>query len=242
MLVSPLGQDVEIHHHNEAITNLALPDRRLPVLVPATSRENTHGTVSFHPWNVRRIGEDALKLLFEPGEHPASEIEKKYGALPQSDRDRLLRILALVERLARGDWSPIIEKEPVKVERSPEEGKLVTKRILLRGVVTAAPFALLQKINQGLERVRFVVWLAECEQKFAPGLYCDDLGSAVCALLLSNLGERGGLGACEFCGKTFFRSRRSQRYCGYKCQTAAGMRRYRAKAKRKAKRQNSKRR
>ena len=81
--------------------------------------------------------------------------------------------------------------------------------------------------NMGIYKALFVIWWAEHEKKFAPGLYCPDMPTALYALALSAIGEAGAVGVCRHCGKPFIRSRGKQSYCNHKCQVAAGMVRYR---------------
>jgi hypothetical protein len=234
---------MKIDNHNEAITTLALPERAIPVLIAARSNDGD-GFVSFMPWiyrldnrglwrggNVRRVSKNILSALENPAQR--KRVEQEYGKVKETDWSRLLRLLAVGDRLAAGGWKPI-NKPHIPTSQAASSGHSMLI-IPSSSSSETTPSDLTRAFTDGLERSRFVVWWAEPEQKFAPGIYCDDLVTALFALVLSRIGQPGGLGVCRHCVQPFFRSRSKQRYCTYRCQTAAGMRRYRMKLK-KAKR------
>jgi len=224
------------HNNHEAITHVGMPERQLPVLIAASSGK-ADGFVSFKPWdygrggNVRRVSREILPALRDPARRHG--LERQYGPIEEADWGRLLELLGLVERLARGDWTPV-QKDLGSTSRVEHKGDTCKLEISFSGSVKTAVFALAEAFTEGLSKSRFVVWWAEREQKFAPGIYCEDITTALYALVLRAIGQPGGIGVCQHCGEPFPRSRSKQRYCLYRCQVAAGMRRYRLKLKKAA--------
>jgi hypothetical protein len=224
-------------NRNETITHLGMPQRRIPVLTPVPSG-GVDGFVSFKPWdyerggNVRRVSPEILAALRDPAQR--KRVEQQYGRIEERDWSRLLELLGLIERLAAGDWTPVY-KHLGSTHKSVRNGNTIKVEISSSGSAKSAVFALTEAFTEGLSRSRFVVWWAEREQKFAPGIYCEDIVTALYALVLSAVGQPGGIGICRHCEQPFPRSRSKQRYCSYRCQAAAGMRRYRLKLKKAAK-------
>jgi hypothetical protein len=217
-------------NRNEPITHLSIPERRLPILI-AASPDNADGLVSFAPWNVRQISPNILGVLSDSAER--ARMEKLYGTLAERDRDRLLELLELMERIGAGDWSPVREFK-TSVDRK-RVGRTVEIQILGSGSIKSPVLLLTKAMTDGLSKSRFVVWWAELGQRFAPGIYCEDFTTALYAAVLWSVGKPGGLGVCRHCGQPFFRSRSKKRYCSHSCQSAAGMRRFRSRHKKTAK-------
>jgi hypothetical protein len=92
---------------------------------------------------------------------------------------------------------------------------------------------LVEMLNHGIREVHLVVWWAKHEKRYAPGLYCKDISTALHALTLSRIGEPGSLAVCERCHSPFIRTRAAKEYCSHRCRVAAGMERYRERQKRK---------
>jgi hypothetical protein len=213
-------------NRNKPITHLSMPERRLPILI-AASGDKADGLVSFAPWNVRQLSPGILAVLSDSKER--ARMEKLYGTLPEQDRARLLELLALVERVAAGDWSPVREFK-TSIKRTGV-GRTVEVQISGSGSIKSPVLALTAALTDGLSKSRFVVWWAELGQRFAPGIYCEDFTTALYSAVLWSVGEPGGLSVCGHCGQPFFRSRSKQRYCSHSCQSAAGMRRLRSRRK-----------
>jgi hypothetical protein len=211
---------------NEAITNIAMPERRIPVLVRSASGKRdglvhvlfypppTHSIDIFGPADVRRIPQTALKMFVDPEQRKT--FEKKYGPIHESWYKKLLYLLKLADVIGRREKG---------LRQCVAEG-LGTGYIRERAI--RDPMRELgEQLNMGIYKALFVIWWAEHEKKFAPGLYCPDMPTALYALALSAIGEAGAVGVCRHCGKPFIRSRGKQSYCNHKCQVAAGMVRYR---------------
>jgi hypothetical protein len=229
-----------IDNHNEAITNLAMPERRMPVLVAASSN-SADGFVGGEPWSVRHVSQGTLAALSDPEQR--KKVEQQYGRIDEDSRVRLLELIALGERLQAERWEPIIKSThqscqtdgPTRVEIDGHA--LIETRVEITGHVSmkSPVFALSEAFTNGLKKSRFVVWWAELPKKFAPGIYCEDISTALFALALSAIGQPGGIGVCQRCGDAFLRTRSKQRYCSNRCRIIAGMRRYRNELKKKAK-------
>lgn len=99
------------NNHNEAITHLAMPERQIPVLIES-SPENAEGFVPSMAWggkpvtSVRRLLPSFVDGLRSPRRR--REIEKEHGAIDAAEWKRLREMLALIDRLNAGDWSPIV--------------------------------------------------------------------------------------------------------------------------------------
>jgi hypothetical protein len=96
---------------NKAITNLAMPERQIPVLIDA-SPENAEGFVTSGAWSeksatsVRRLQPSFVDGLRSPRKR--REIEKEHGAISTAEWTRLREMIVLIDRLNAGDWSPVI--------------------------------------------------------------------------------------------------------------------------------------
>jgi hypothetical protein len=151
-------------------------------------------------------------------------------------------------RSATGNASLTITPLGIRPAVSPEKRRAGTAKSLKRAAndgdgsksfrihVKVRPPALVlaDAFTRGLKKARPVVWWAQKEKKLAPGFYCADIMTALYALLLSGIGNPGGIAVCQRCKAPFIRSKSVQLYCGHPCQVAAGMKRYRMKLKRQA--------
>ncbi len=215
---------------NKTITSLAMPEAGLPVLVPCT-RKKRDGFVFLgdEPPSVRVLPRKALEIFID--RNTREEFEKEYGAVPEHTRRMSVYVLCLAEAISERSDESLYRL----VKRSAELlDPNVHFRLLWEKIRRGPLNELGTTLNSGIYQSRFVVWWAERQRRFAAGLYCKDMATALRALVLSRIGEPGGLGVCQRCGTPFPRSRRKQAYCSYKCQAAAGMARYRARKKRKA--------
>jgi hypothetical protein len=99
------------NNHNEAITNLAVPERRIPVLIES-SAERAEGFVPSIVWSgkpvtpVQRLQPSFIDGMGSPGKR--REIEKEYGAISAVEWNRLRELLDLKDRMNAGDRSPIV--------------------------------------------------------------------------------------------------------------------------------------
>ncbi|MGD0096638.1 MAG: hypothetical protein ABSB60_09085 [Terracidiphilus sp.] len=99
------------NNRNEAITNLAMPERQIPVLIDS-SPEKAEGFVPSTAWSdkpvtsVRRLLPSFVDGLRNPRKR--REIEKEHGTIHATEWNRLRELLALIDRVNAGDWSPIV--------------------------------------------------------------------------------------------------------------------------------------
>lgn len=99
------------NNNNEAITNLAVPERRIPVLIDS-SPERAEGFVPSMVWSdrpvtqVRRLQPSFVDCMGNPGRR--REIEKEHGAITAAEWNRLRELLDLKDRMNAGDWSPAV--------------------------------------------------------------------------------------------------------------------------------------
>ena len=49
-----------------------------------------------------------------------------------------------------------------------------------------------KELNGRLKNVRFVIWWSECERKLLPGLFCEDMTTALAAVLFSRIASTQG--------------------------------------------------
>jgi len=226
---------VRSHNHNEGITRIVMTDRTIPILMVCekAKRDGFAALSDVMPVSVRVVLKDALKAFIEPQHRMA--FEREYGQVSERDRGFLLYLLALADAATRKDASAL--KRAVRNYVSNPDWE----NVVLREIARSPLYELQKNLNQGIRRCRFVVWWAESEKRFAPGLLAQDAAGALSALVLSRLGQPGGLGVCQRagCNRPFIRARQGtkQRYCSYRCQAAAGMARMRARKKRKSHRE-----
>jgi hypothetical protein len=223
------------HNPNEAITNLSIPERSIPVLLECKPKQRDGFTslsdVSPEGTSVRRVSSSALKMFLD--ERSKSEFEKRFGSIPSRECEGLVYVLGLADAINRRDARSLrrVVRDYVKD---------IDQQVSMWWEVRKSPLSELHNnLNRGIHRVRFVVWWAERERRLAPGLLCGDVATALFTLVLSKIGQPGGLGVCQRsqCRKPFIRLRSApkQRFCSYTCQAAAGMARYRKRLKSKRK-------
>ena len=221
---------------NEAITHLAMPERRIPVLMRSTQQKRqgvihvlfypppSDGISIFVPANVRIVPITALEMFVTPWR--GEEFEKAFGPVDEAWHKKLIYLFKLAEAIGGDGW---------ELKKCIEEG-LAGKHIRERAL--SDPIRELgEQFNMGIYTTVNVIWWAEHEKRFAPGLFCPDMPTALYALALTRIGEPGGLSVCLRCGKPFLRSRGTgkQSYCNYRCRSAAAMVRYRKRQVRRKK-------
>jgi hypothetical protein len=97
------------------------------------------------------------------------------------------------------------------------EGLRAVKGLLRR---TKYPLSELgRELNRGVKQARFVLWV-ERESVFAPGLYCDNMTTALATALFSQVASPQSVAICERCGNHFTRTKRAQRFCSLRCGNA----------------------
>jgi len=225
---------MKTHNHNETITHLSMPERKIPVLLECSPKQRDGLTaladISPESRSVRRVSGDALGLFLNA--QSKTGFEQHFGCVPALDRRHFIYLVGLADALNERDAKSLRRVVRGYVANVEEQG-------LVWDEVRKSPLYELQKnLNLGIRGTRFVVWWAERERKLAPGLLCKDVATALFVLVLSTIGQVGGLGVCQRpqCREPFIRQRSApkQRYCSDKCQAAAGMTRYRKRFKEKS--------
>jgi len=95
-----------------------MPERQIPVLIDS-SLEKAEGYVPSTGWSerpltsVRRLQPSFVKGLRNSNKR--REIEKEHGAVSATEWNSLRELLALIDRLNAGDWSPIITTDAKQV-------------------------------------------------------------------------------------------------------------------------------
>lgn len=86
-------------------------------------------------------------------------------------------------------------------------------------------------VNENLAKVKFVSWWVIRDKHFSPGLFCRDLETALYALVAAGLGSKKTFAICQLsdCGKQFYQTKRTQRFCSLQCANTARKRREREK-------------
>ena len=108
---------MKINNANKAITSLANPERRIPILVAAPAEES-EGYIPIwdsngEPMKVRRLQPSLVKDLSNPGRR--RRIEEVYGRISEADWNRLRDSIDLIDRLNAGDGSPVVVSDREEV-------------------------------------------------------------------------------------------------------------------------------
>ena len=238
---------IKRNNNNEAITNLAMPERRIPVLIDS-SHQRADGFMPSMAFAERGTGDPvfpvrhfrvSLDALNDP--QGRSRIEREFGPVSLAEWNGLLRLLDLLGRWSAGDLRLEVDADSEEIARELEEacpGEFAIHvrklppgvRRRTRSLGMAAGLAITTKFTAGLSEARFVIWEDKPTGKFVPGLYCPNVLTALYAWVLYGLGVPGGLAICQNpkCRQPFTRSRgETQSYCSHNCQVAAAMKRYR---------------
>lgn len=138
------------HNHNESITHLAMPERRIPVLIDCEPKQAEGFVPSFREKEqsatlVRRL-DPALLIAFRNAGRRI-KIEKEYGAIDEADWNRLRELFALLDRVNAGDLTPTVtsnEQEafrglPALLDRLSPGGWLRDERKGLAGELSFLP-------------------------------------------------------------------------------------------------------
>lgn len=110
------------NNDNKAITNLALPEQRIPVLI-ASGPEKAEGFVPSIVWSdkpvtsIRTLQPSFVEGLKKPGKR--GEIEKEHGTITAIEWNRLHELLDLKDRLNAGDWSPVVNLNAKELDPLP---------------------------------------------------------------------------------------------------------------------------
>jgi hypothetical protein len=220
-------------NHNEALTHLSMPERNIPVLIPSPATKGAGWFVwGVKSQAVRVVPADALRPFLD--EKGRQGFEKQFGVVAEQERRHLLFLLGMADAIKKRDTQELrgVVRRYCEDIEDPEQGWIAERHTWMD--VCQSPLRELgATLNHGIREVRLVVWWAKHEKRFAPGIYCKDISTALHALALSRIGESGSLAVCERCHSPFIRTRAAKEYCSHRCRVAAGMERYRERQKRK---------
>ena len=237
-----------LHNHNDDITTATLTGAIIPVLYPCPANRRDGQTVLSDPegpymWptlpfkDVRVVPGSALEMFVDPKRR--DQFQRDFGPVNDEDRRSLLYLLRLAEAVS---VSHLSVEESWKIFRKAEAQRLgITSELegrmaRLSDVVGTVPAVeLLDVLNNAITGVRLVTWWSTSERKIGPGLYCEDLKTALHAVALVHLRRPKGLASCLRCGKEIIKHKGNHSYCSHSCQTAAAQMRYRANKKQREK-------
>lgn len=171
---------------------------------------------------VREVPESALDHFMDRNTRP--QFEAAFGRIPRERTEQLILILGMADAARKDDFDQAL----AMANRAAKKGKLVEPIAALDSF--RMPWSSVgAALNAGLSGSALVLW--ERDSQIVPALYCRDAAMALLAHVIFRISGLHGLGICRRCGKSFSASRNRQSFCGYKCRTAEGMKRYRARLK-----------
>jgi hypothetical protein len=227
----------------------------IPILVEAIPREKNDGILIVpddYDTPVRVLPLDAPEMLGDSAR--ALNLEREYNVVPQRERAGLMALLRLTQAIQTRKYSHLDAYARLQTEveiqrwldhekelraalgqrnwKLPDRAKIDEEKIRskmrldrrIRYPLSEAS----KELNRRLRHVRFVIWWSKCERKLVPGLYCEDMTTALAAVLFSRIASSKGLTVCVRCGKRFVRIRKNQTHCSLRCGNAARKARQRA--------------
>ena len=232
----------------------------LPVLVDAVPKEQAHGRVTVpgdYDIVVRVLPLDAPEMLAsEAGIH---QLKERFNVVTKTKRDRtqLLALLKLVQALQKRSLERLAAYEEIESEvethewlakqkefqnafgrtqwRMPTKAQIKAERARTVANVrrrTRFPISeVSRRLNELLRNARFVIWWSERERQLRPGLYCEEMSTAIAALIFSRIASTKGRAVCAHCGREFVRGKRTQTFCTLRCGNAARKARQRVREK-----------
>lgn len=218
------------HNHNEAITKVAMPERKMHVLIP-WEEKGSSGNFFSAVWPEEEVDKTLFGFVLVVDDRYLANylqsrraFEKSYGKVPEVDAKRLRFLLELADAVSR---------------RKPKLAVKAIKRAFGERPTFAAlqvwnmPLTWLTGIfNSALENCRLLVWYSKITRKMALGTFAKDSVTALYLLALARLGDLGAIGTCKRCNELFFRKKPSKRYCSDRCSSANAMARWRKRHKR----------
>jgi double-stranded uracil-DNA glycosylase len=188
-------------------------DGRIDLLmrpVPAFDPNQEARIQLLFPTDVRIVPPTAVNWFISKDPAKRREFEQRYGQVHPQWADKFLDTIALAYALTRPNASP------TSIDQIHLRSKSIVRRAAKNPIA-----ALGRELNEGMEGATFAVWRSYEQKMFAPGLFCPDARTALYALVLVNIGEKGSLAACERCGAPYIKVRKKHTYCDTKCEQAA---------------------
>jgi hypothetical protein len=160
--------------------------------------------------------------------------------LEKQERTELIALMTLVQGVATGrrdtldSYAAIAErlfKDLAKL-RGEDPKQFIQSRLQNANETLGAD------LNRKLTGVRLVIWWADKQKQFVPGLLCDNLHEAFAALLASRTTASQNFAICALpsCATPFVRLKKNNRYHTRKCGDAHRQQLSRAKRRRAQKR------
>jgi hypothetical protein len=227
-------------NHNKAITRIALPERRMPILV-RWHEEASSGTLFSANGPTDETDTVFGYVKWMDDRHLVSYLEsrtvfqKSYGRIEAIQAERLRFLLQLADAISQR------KRELLKKAIHRALGQ---KPTLASMRVGSDPLMWLAAMfNSALSNCRVVVWWSNTARRMVGGILAGNIATALYLLAMDRMGDPGTIGTCKRCGKIFFRKRNGgKQYCSPNCQSAAGMARKRDRDKRKTRRPQKKKR
>jgi hypothetical protein len=240
---------------------------QLPILVDAVPYEKRDGRVIDLGRNdiaVRILPLDAVAGLFDPNRK--EEINREFNQafkVSESVLNDLKALVFLIQAITNRSHKELMGYVKSKASAEASRAEQHVAKVLAElgdrkpGAVTGSdkdkylrdavesllkrkryPLSeLSRQLNAHARRARFVLWWDESKGKFAPGLYCDNLATALATALFSRVVSPKSLAVCQRCGNPFIRAKRPQRFCSLRCGNADRKARQRERAKHRKSRQ-----
>ena len=225
----------------------------IPVLVEAFPIEKREGRIiqsKDYDIPVRSVPLRALGIFEKKSS--IAKLEREYGTVPESARLGLIALVELAQAIHARDIKSLSRYAQLKAvdETKKEELNLKSlmpeaftlenkqarfakkKSVVLRRVRTPmVEFG--REIDERTRGARFVLWWNEGEERFEPGVYCENMATALAVLIFSRISSPRTLAVCprQNCGRRFVRIKQNQQYCSLRCGNAARKARQRARQK-----------
>lgn len=222
---------------NIAITHLALPELEIPVLMasPNQVKAGSEGQIVKgmnsaeggnvipgwigSPFVCRLTKKHLQEFLSRSGR---KKVEQQFGAIDEQNFRTLTMTVRLSGAIASGNMNAVRDaaihyarnsKEAIGI---PEFGmaQMFTRN-------PAKEFSI--AMNFGMQNSVMVVWWHFKEKRFASGIYCHDLKSALYVLAMFNLGQKGGIRICRSCGDTYIKTNLTKTWCSPRCRSKINM-------------------
>jgi CGNR zinc finger len=230
----------------------------IPALVDAIPREKQDGFVmQSHDYDlaVRVLPFDSLESLTS-GKTMAA-LQREYNVVSEGARLQLIALLTLTQAIRTRDLAHLktylnlkvaeemggFKRQQEKLRKSlrgwpdltmlRERDEIRRRRTAIATRIRHPLTELGRQLNEAVKKVRFVIWWNERKRSFEPGLYCENVATALAVLVFTRITSPRTLAVCQRagCGKRFIRTKQSQKYCSLRCGNAARKARERAKRK-----------
>lgn len=213
-------------NHNEAITRVAMPERKTPILIPWKEASNCSGHFFAAAWpENEESGTEWGFVKVVDVRYLAQYLnsrkvfEKTYGPVQEVDAKRIRFVLDLADSIRR--------RKPRLAANAINRAFGETPTWVHLRVWNNPQYWLTGLFNSGLTKCRPLVWYSTVVDRIAQGTFAEDSATALLLLALASIGDLGAFGICKRCTNLFFRIKPSKRYCSERCRSADAMARFR---------------